>query len=271
MITENNWITTNIKQRGANTNLDFKVTMTPYPYQKMSFTEASDAVAKKIAALNKPIYIGFSGGMDSEYVVRTFMKNNIPFKTVTVSTGGNGYEQQYVDRFLYEFPAIVNEKIDLTNPKKFMNRCVEVFKTYNTLALGSIGQIEAAKYAKQKGGIFIIGEHFIGQNNKANGNIMVEANEWDFYCDYFVDDNLVVPFFMYDINIVESYVSKFDNTKVEYFKEKIYSIPFRPKFYNHFINKKFGKVFDEMKAKMKPVGKKDFTVTKQVLLNIIKG
>ena len=239
MIVENNWLTTNIKQRAANINLDFKLTINPYPYQKMSFAEASENVAKKIAKLNKPIYVGYSGGIDSEYVVKTFMKCNIPFKTVTVETGGNRYEKQYVDRFLYEFPSVVNEKVDLTNPKQFMTKCIDIFKTFNILALGSIPQLEAASYVKQKNGILIVGEHFIGENNKTNGNIMAETNEWDFYCDFFVDDNLVVPFFMYDLSIVDSYVSTFDNTKVEYFKEKLYSIPFRPKFYNHFINKKF--------------------------------
>lgn len=270
MIVENNWITTNIKEKAANNNLDFKATITPYPYQKMSFSEASDAVAKKIAALNKPIYIGLSGGIDSEYVVRTFIKNNIPFKTVTVVTDGNKYELEYVDRFLYEFPTVVNEKIDLTDSKKFIEMYINIFKTFNTLVIGSIAYLEAAKYVKQNNGIFVMAEHFIGPNNKTNGNIMVETNEWDHYVDYFVDDNLLVSFFMYDLSIVESYVSKFDKTKVEYFKEKLYSIPFRPKFYPRFNNKNFSKIFDAVRSKIKINGKKNHTMSKQSMLNIIK-
>lgn len=270
MIVENNWITTNIKEKAVNNALDFKVTINPYPYQKKSFAEAANAVATKIAALNKPIYIAYSGGIDSEYVVRTFMRNNIAFKTVTVDTGGNKYELEYVDRFLYEFPTVINEKIDLTNPREFMKNYIDVFKTFNTLATGSIGYIEAAKYVKKNNGILIIGEHFIGSNNKTNGNIMVETNEWDHYIDFFVDDKLVVPFFMYDLSIVESYISKFDNTKVEYFKEKLYSIPFRPKFHIRFNDSKIAKVIEAMNSKTRKTGKKGHSVTKQALLNAIK-
>lgn len=268
MLIENNWISTNIKEKAANNDLDFKVTINPYPYQKMSFSEASDAVANKIAALNKPIYIGYSGGIDSEYVVKTFMKNNIPFKTVTVDVGGNKLDLEYVNRFLYEFPTIVNEKIKIV-PKQFVKKTIDIYKKYNVLVIGSVSPLEAANYVKQQGGILVVGDHLIGENNKTNGDLSIQLNEWDFYYDFFVGDDLVVPFFTYDLSIAESYISKLDNTKVEYFKEKLYSIPFRPKFYTNFINNKINKVFNQIQIKSKSSGKKTFITTKKIFLNKI--
>ena len=44
-----------------------------------------DNTVKAISqSTSKPIYIGFSGGIDSEVVINSFIKNNIPFKVLIV-------------------------------------------------------------------------------------------------------------------------------------------------------------------------------------------
>jgi len=72
MIIENNWLVTNIKSRLQDSFLEFDVSITNYPYSVVSFETACNNVAKKIQNLNKPIYIGYNGGADSEFVVRLF-------------------------------------------------------------------------------------------------------------------------------------------------------------------------------------------------------
>lgn len=269
MIVENNWLTTNIKEKAINNDLDLIATFNPYSYTKTSFDMACKNVCDKIVALDKPIYVGFSGGIDSEFVVRTFIKHNIPFTAVSVNTGTNRYEWLYIQKLFREYPNLTKILLDVSEPKAFFQKLINICKAFNTPALGSIGSIEAAQYVKSQNGIFVIAEHFISTKYDNSGIIMVETSEWDHYYDVLVDDNLVIPFFMYDLPIVESYVSQFNNEKIGFFKSDLYSLPFRPKFYHNFENKNMLNVYNAIVSKLRPTGNKSFVMTKEEFLGII--
>jgi hypothetical protein len=235
MIVENNWLTTNIKERLTNKNLDFDVTITPYPFTKMKFIQACEATAMKIAAMGKPIYVAFSGGADSEYVIRLFKSLNIPFTALTVKTPGNDYELMYTDLVYEEFPDIQKSYIDISQPKIFIKKYLDLLKTTKVKAINSIALIECAKYAKENGGIVVSADHLgdVGYN-KSTGIMLAGFSEWDYYADIVVDDNILVPFFQYDLSIVDSMVNLFDKSTSEKFKSNLYQTIFRPKFRQHF-------------------------------------
>jgi hypothetical protein len=269
MIVENNWLTTNIKDRITNKSLDFSVVITPYPFEKKSFASASEATALKIAALGKPIYIAFSGGADSEYVVRLFKKLNIPFTALTVKTPGNQYELFYADLLYDSNPDIQKIYIDFDS-KSYLKKYLQTIKITKVNAIHSIPLIECARYAKNNGGIVISGD-YLGDcgYNKTTGIMLAGFSEWDFYTDIFVDENVLVPFFHYDLSIVESMVSLFDKSKTEVFKSNLYKTVVRPKFKYHLGNN-FGNVIEKINAKIKNSPKSQVIFPKKQFLELIE-
>ena len=177
MITENNWLQTNIKEKSMNNSIDYRAKISKYVYEKLSFNDAAENAASKILNLDVPIYIAFSGAADSEYVVRLFHKMSIPFTCVTVITSGNKYELEYAYYIYRKFPDIKKIFIDISNPKDFISRYKEIVQTFNTSAINSVGAVEAARYVKQQQGIMITGDHFIGYNYDENQFPNVEISE----------------------------------------------------------------------------------------------
>lgn len=273
MIVENNWLTTNIKDRVDNKNIDFSVNITPYSYEKTDFKTACISAANKIAALNRPIYISLSGGADSEYVVRVFKQLNIPFTALTVETYGNYYELMYANLLYKEFPEINKVYIDLKDRKEYLKKYIRVVKTTKTLAVNSIPLLVAAEYVKAQNnnGILISGDHS-GEcgYNKTTGIMLVGYNEWDYYTDIFVDDNMLIPFYQYDLNIVNSMVEKFGKMTYEEYKQMMYGTLFRPKFNYHF-KRGFNDVIEVIRNKIKNSPKSQVTFNKNQFLSMING
>ena len=114
MATENDWVDTNIYERCLIPNLSFHVRLRPYPFREMKFQDAADYTAKRIYEKHKKIYVALSGGADSEFVVRVFHRNNIPFDVIIVKTSGNFKELQYAFKTCKEL-SIEPIIIDLDN------------------------------------------------------------------------------------------------------------------------------------------------------------
>ena len=95
MTTYNNWIESNMRFRLAVPSADYELYVRPYPFKEMSFQDAADHTAKLIYENHKKIYVSFSGGADSDFVVRCFHRNKIPFKVILVKTSGNEEELSY--------------------------------------------------------------------------------------------------------------------------------------------------------------------------------
>lgn len=270
MIIENDWLKTNIKQKALNNIIDYSITIAPYAYEKTTFNIACNGVCDKIVDMNRPIFVGFSGGIDSEFVVRKFMERDIPFTAVVTKTCTNRYEIMYAENFFRENPNVNKVILDISNPKTFFQKYIEICKTFSVSAIGSVGSIESAMYVKQQNGIFIIGEHLIGTKHDENDILMIESAEWDHYYDVMIDDNTVLPFYTYDLSIVQSYVSRLNSLPHDAFKSQLYSLPFRPKFKYTFENTKLYDVFLSINKKLKPSGKTMTEMKKEQLLTEIQ-
>lgn len=268
MLVENNWITSNVVEKSNNNRLDFRVTINPYTYKKVSFQQASEDVAVKIESLGRPIYIAFSGGADSEYVVRTFNRLGIPFKAITVNTTGNLYELAYAKRVYDEFPNIEKEILDLTNPKEFLKGYIDIVKTFGAAVINSVGSVEAMKYVKSKNGLLVTGDSFLGYGFDKNGIKKLDVCEWDFYGDW-IDPNLVAPFFFYDLPMTNSFTSLFDNSDNEQFKSSLFSTIWRPKFKTHFLDSKIYDVINTIN-KSTTFSRKEIIYSRDEFLSLIK-
>jgi len=229
MPSENNWISHNLANRLNDHNSNFDITINVSNYRKLDFEQASKEVIEKLYKINNKIYIGLSGGIDSEYVFRKFKFYDVPFTPVIVYSKCYEKESSIAFDICKEYniiPTILN--IDEQNV--LMRSKLDIKDKLNSFGIGAVPALIMAEYAKNNGGIYVKAEHMIGD---INDKVAVEVNEWDFYNDVIID-NYTYDFFMYTPEIVYSMVSQMNNLDSQTFKCNLYKIPYRQKIYANF-------------------------------------
>ena len=213
MATENNWLTTNIKD----IHKPFSVLINNPEYEIMSFEEASKIVVEKISKKYNNIYIPLSGGMDSEYVLNCFVKNNVNVTPIIINSTGNKEESSYAFAKCkeYDITPVVIYKKEIELFKCYVD---EIYKKINGPGYNSTFALIATKYSKTMCGISVIGEH--GYDG---------VNEWDFYNDAILGEEASINFFMYTPEIFYAMKRAYNNEPHQQFKSKLYGIPNRPK------------------------------------------
>jgi hypothetical protein len=226
MNTKNNWLTTSLKNRTAENLCDFTITINPYKFEIDTFQNNSIRLAKELVDTYSPLYLFYSGGMDSEYILKLFLDNNLPITPVLVVTPFNKSELTYAVNFLKTHnirPYIIEYKKD------------EVFKIMKDVAYsrGYYSFTESIIYhacdiISSKGGTVIsgCGEPLLGINYK---NDKIQIFEYDFYIANHLG-NHVGGFWLYDLSLYYSYLTeadfKYDSQTT---KSKLYNLPVRPK------------------------------------------
>ena len=228
-----NWIHHNLNQRLLDKTLDFKVTLIPSKFKVMSFHNAADYTAQQIANLNIPLYLGLSGGVDSEYVLICFYRNQIPIIPIIIKTSGNKSETSFAFHICQKLnitPIVLN--LSDNDNLSLVNYC---FNKFNVYAQYTIPCILASNYAKKNNGILITGNHFIDDINTTIQN--VDAAEWDFY-HIFLSNKNDINFYSYNPEITYSMIYQINELPVNKFKCQLYQIRFRPKIlpiYNKYV------------------------------------
>jgi predicted subunit of tRNA(5-methylaminomethyl-2-thiouridylate) methyltransferase len=226
MITENNWVQTNIdeyceKEKDA----DFVFTLVPYDFKKKSFRVAAEQAAKNIYRdIKKPLYILFSGGADSEFVVRLFHRLKIPFTVVIVDSGLNPLETKVA--------RLVCEKLDIkphiieTNEEEVMNFYLNIMiKHKKGRSSDSVPILMGFEYINSVGGVGITGATPAYDDDNIQ-NVAVSANE--FYPDRFKYD--YIGFFYYNIEIFYATLASVKDAKTAAeFKSRTYGTVHRNK------------------------------------------
>ena len=245
MPTHNNWFENNIKDRLKFKDKDLQIKIKRSFVKKMNFHEASDYTAKIINDIGLPIYISYSGGLDSEYVVETFLRNKIPFNIIVVDSGGNKEEIKYAYDFCKKnniSPIIL--KVTEIEMLKIYN--CDIFTELNGYGENAVASLIAGKYAKEQKGILILGEHII---DEVDDKIQLGANEWDFYNDAFLDNTYY--FFIHTPEILYSMITSINSENAQIFKSSLYNIQYREKMkYDHYSDEYY-KVLNLIKRKRK--------------------
>lgn len=232
MTTENDWIDTNIYERVLVPNLSFHVRLRPYPFREMNFQDAADYTTKRIYEKHKKIYIALSGGADSEFVVRCFHRNKIPFQVIIVKTSGNFKELIYAYKLCDELdiiPIIINLK-DADYLRIYFEDVVKKIHGYGIYAIPGI---VACRYAKDNDGVLIIGEHMIeGEKPDQDGTVRIRPamNEWDTYNECFVGEEYNIPFFLYTLELTYAMLNAIydDKEPIDIWKCSLYGVELRP-------------------------------------------
>ena len=261
-----NWIETNILDRIKNPNLDFYAKIIKSDFEKVSFDIAATNVARELQNLNKKIFVSFSGGYDSEFIVRKLHSLNIEFTPIIILLETYSSEREYAYKTLREL-KIPAKILKLSNFEYISLYAKYIHKKFNSYESTPI-PIFLLDYISSENGILIDGTGMGGMNclplhvaasttgpkkyektiidqlnnNSVNYNFVSEQiyylREQESYWSYLYPDSFFI-FFMQNPQIVVSMldsISPSDKTWNDY-KERIFQLTWRPKLREVFFEK----------------------------------
>lgn len=234
MTTNNNWFTTNLKDRTRENLCKLDITITPYEFVKGDFYEMCNKQAQELSEHHNKLYLAYSGGLDSEFVLQVFNNLKLDITPVIVITPFNETESQYALTYCKErsiVPEIVhytkNDIIDKLKQKS-------IDRGYFSL-LGGLPLV-ICDLVNQTGGKLITG---YGDPFSITPGLQpihpiserLEMSEWDYYLDTY-DNSHPSGFFTYSLEVFYSLLNqiKYD-IPTQMAKYKLYQLTPRKKMY----------------------------------------
>jgi len=239
----NDWLQINLESGNQNNFLtEFKVSFnlqTNVP--KLNFLDAAKYTAQ---LLNKKygddLYLFLSGGLDSEFVAKTFLENKLNLNLVLIKTINNQAEFWYAEKFCYDYNVnpVILDFSSINDYKKllidsFAKANVLKVKPSKSLILNIATQLldEKCKFITGYGDPFKVPNGF---SEHLNENFQLEA--YDFYLDL---ENHPSAFFTYTPEIFRSLIDEICKDKnLQIAKAQLYNILLRAKtdykFYDRF-------------------------------------
>lgn len=223
MITKNNWCTSNLNDRLINKNSIFQVYLNPQKFQKVDFNTACEESAVEIYQKYKTLYLAFSGGMDSDYILRIFHRLKIPITPIIVCYG-NEKENEYAYKTCKELK--INPVVIKPTTEEFIKTYYEeICLKYNGIGIHSTQVYFANKIVKD--GALITGNHIMGDGYEIINDIeFANANEYDYYIPHTIDLLMYSPEITYAI--LQKMKDKI-NCQWNIFKSQLYNIEYRNK------------------------------------------
>jgi hypothetical protein len=231
-----NWLTASQQIKKATICLDLIVN-TPANPKSTNFHQQADRVACHIAnSFHSVPYLALSGGLDSEYVAETLLRNQIVFVPIILKVGSlNEPEYKYAEKWCTEHnivPHIVN-----IAPDKLLARLqLSIRDEFLTTNFGGFINVYLADYVKSKFNSYLI----TGSGDPTTNPAGVYTVEPELDSFYYWDVDLMTdilrpsehpsPFIAYNPDILYSYMYNYDSTLPEQeAKAKLYNIPNRIK------------------------------------------
>jgi hypothetical protein len=232
------WLTHNLKHRTAKNNLPFQVSFNFQPFSPCSFEEEAKKVCLELhKKYGNKLVLAFSGGSDSEYVLKTFLELNLPITPVIVSCPFN--QKDIKPAFEYCQMAGIEPKV-LEYGQEYLYLAKE--KIYSQGLISPIGltPLLVYDYVKSAGGVVVSGQGEPLPITIRNGQVdakkilsnYLQLYEFEFYLDVYSQFTQPLPFFCYNQSIFYSYMKEIDTTTdIQTAKCKLYKIPYREKTY----------------------------------------
>jgi len=198
--------------------------------KELDFQSACDYNAQTLYKdwSSRPLYLGLSGGVDSELIADVFVRNQIPFVPFILKIqDANDLESWYAEHWCWRNqikPVIYNMTM-----QEFDQDCLPLLaKISHTHQTGIIIPLWMANYVASQGGYLITG---VGEINWDLPQQTFYSNTVDYMINLFDTNQHPSGFFSYTSEFVLSYIKQFDITLNEqYNKVKFYQVPIRPKF-----------------------------------------
>lgn len=229
MLVKNDWLSTNFEERVVDKNIPFRASFRPYKFKEKSFDDACNDVCLELYEKYENLSLAFSGGMDSEYILRKFHSMNIPILPIIVCCR-NPEEERYAFKICKEL-KIVPKVIQLSEYD-----FLKYYKKYIYEQLGCPGynstQIVVAKeFSETQKSTLIVGGNLIGEDDFINDEKFVWISDIDLYADHFFQGVNNINFYFYNMEIVYAMLPKeySPNIKWQEYKSVLYGVEYREK------------------------------------------
>lgn len=228
MITKHNWLANNLSERTHNRLVDFKASVTPYTFKEMDFDSAIEMTVKEIASKYSNLYLGLSGGYDSDFLLRVFHKFNVPVTPIIVCYG-TAIENEFAYTACKEL-GIHPIEINLTD-EQFLNYVDEkIFQKFNSSGYNATHVMYAADYVNKHNGTLLTGNHVLGDGDELiSDDNYANLNEWDFYLDYTHPQLDHIDVFLYTLELTYSMLPKQNGITWQEYKHRLFNLPYRDK------------------------------------------
>ena len=224
IISENNWMIDNFTSTGLTS--DYDITFNLYSFKPLNFYLASEQAAIKLSEKYKNLYVGLSGGIDSEYVLVCFHKLKIPIIPLIILCEGNEEETKYAFKICKKINII--PKVITCSNYEILDICVNfIYKKMNGVGFQSATRAHAMHYVKNNGGTLICGDSIIGDGNRLIRDSEYTMDEWAGYFGY------EIGFFTYTPELTYSMISgntlDGENMSWKEYKSKLFGLEMRDK------------------------------------------
>lgn len=227
----NNWYTLRFNVGNSSDDVLFEMTFGENIAQPMSWNDAADYTAKCIAEKYENLYLGMSGGLDSEHVADILHRNNIKF-TPIIGVLPAQVDHHYALRWcrLHNMEPVVIEFE--FNDHRLLKIAKHMYQKIGAWTDGSIINTYLSDYVQTNGGAFLFADPTIGKRvfHKPIGEYMDVS--WVQLASQLVYNNHNNPngFMNYTPEIFLAQAQFLDITLDEVeSRAKLYNLPFRAK------------------------------------------
>ena len=215
------WLKTNLSERNSENLCDFKIQINPYQFSNKGFKENSYDVAKELSEKYDNLYLAYSGGLDSEYILKVFTDLKLPIKPIFLGTPFNEIESGWAKFYCRE----IGNKLKIVNLDA--NNTINELKkrTFDRSLSSLLGGIPLflGDYVKEMGGHLLTGHGCL--DNKVSPDV-VEFTENNYYLS---DDNYHPGnFYDYNLALTYSHIKELKTFNVQLGKAKLYDLYYRP-------------------------------------------
>lgn len=224
----NNWYT--LKFDGS-TEDKFEMLFDSKLARPMTWQDASDYTAQKIAENYSNLYLGLSGGLDSEYVANVFLRNNIPFTPVIICLP-QSIEHDYALKWCRDHnikPKVVEFELD---DRRLYPEIARLVKALNFYSNGCVVNSWLTNWVIEQGGHLVTGEPTLGQRYYHRPITELMDVWWIQFTSQLVFPDYDHPgaFLSYTPEIFLSQALHLDTTLDDAeSRSKLHNIPYRPK------------------------------------------
>lgn len=232
----NNWFDINVDHRPAEsaTESPFSVTFNhSKPIEVMPFQDAADFTAQKIANDYDNLYVGLSGGLDSEFVANVLFRNKIPFTPIIVAfsyTLEHYFALHWCRKHNIE-PVVIDLEI---NDPVFLPWCTSIALTRKFRFRAALMSAYVSTIVDKQNGHLITGEATIGWRtstfDEAIGN-KFKVSHHQFFVDLLNPDRHPSGFLFYTPELLLSTALNIDTSLEDASsRAKLYeNVAYRPK------------------------------------------
>jgi len=210
MTTKNSWFTTNLNERSINNLIDFEITIKPYEFIDKGFHKNCELLAIQLYEKYDNLHLCYSGGSDSEFVLKTFTNLGLKITPVIILTPYNHRESAYAFKYCKEndikFEILKYNSEDAIFEMKKKSLDIGFYSLLGGMPMMICDYVNAVggKLLTGYGDPFSIIPGIVTDDNISS---TLEFSEWDYYLDAY-DNSHPSGFFTYSLPVFYSLINE---------------------------------------------------------------